>query len=165
MFGCDSRIAIRGRNNIKPSFADVVKNLEKEASNIKQNLQQLKTVVKDRPKLETNDIEPTINEMQDRERRAYNVLVFGVDKDTNNNERDRTSSDMTTIKNILTKVSTGTDTEKIRILRLGKYEPSKKSHIPYKGTGTNCIKKKRMKSHSQEECTSKATKRQHKRLI
>ena len=113
-------------NNITPSFADVVKNLENEASNIKQKLQQLKTVVKDMPKLETNDMEPTINEMQDRERRAYNVLVFGVDKDTNNNERDRTSSDMTTIKNILTKVSTGTDTEKIRILRLGKYEPLKK---------------------------------------
>ena len=73
--------------------------------------------------------EPAVNEIQERERRAANVLVFGINETEADSRETRIAKEKETVMNLLKRVSPNIDPTRIRLHRLGQYDQNKKRPI------------------------------------
>ena len=120
------------------SYADVVSDLNKETKTIKSNIDDLNNKINitatpaNVGALQTSSAEVTLIEMQEREVRASNALIFGAKEASANNIEDRKSHDTEIVKDILNLVGVGLNGEtidKLKIIRVGKSEPNKQRPI------------------------------------
>ena len=107
------------------SFADAVKGLEKEAQTLKRSIKQLEDRVEEKPKLDECYVEPAIHELAEREKRAYNILVFGIQERSESDRNERISQEKECIENVLKEVDKDVKVNDLKLMRLGKYDPQK----------------------------------------
>lgn len=100
------------------TYAEALKKLENKVENIKIP----------REKGVEPDVEVTLFEMKERERRANNVLFFGMDESDGENFIDKSKQDTEKIKSLF-EIMTLTLSEPAKIFRLGKEMPGKKRPI------------------------------------
>lgn len=121
------------------SYADVVSNLNKDTKMMKSSIDEITNKIKsseDNIKagaLSQPAVEPTLLEMQEREIRASNALVFGAEEAGTGNTEEQRAHDAQIVKDILNCVCGDQRAETImvqlKIIRLGKYDPNKQRPI------------------------------------
>ena len=118
------------KQNKSPSYADVVSNLDKETKAIKLNLDAINNKINSN-NLQSGDghaenVEPTLVEMQERDTRAFNVLIFGAAEANSEVVTERKSHDEKIVKEILDCVESSVNVDQLKkIIRLGKYDPNR----------------------------------------
>lgn len=111
------------------SYADVLKR-QNETETLKSNLSKLEVAVnniksqEDLPGRRAN-IEPTIEELKERDKRACNVLFFGVAESDMLDKNERIRCESENIKNLIASIDINVQTDQIKVLRLGRYQPEK----------------------------------------
>lgn len=131
-----------------------IKNLEHKVElelASKLDLRSLEDTMKKTQELTPNTphaitLEPTLTEMQERQQRANNVLLFGVPEISGSEKEVRVKEELTKITEVLGYCSEGS-LEKIKFYRLGKYLESKvrpiKVTFPTREEAIHVIKNKR----------------------
>ena len=118
------------KQNKSPSYADVVSNLDKETKAIKLNLDAINNKINSN-NLQSGDghaenVEPTLVEMQERDTRAFNVLIFGAAEANSEVVTERKSHDEKIVKEILDCVESSVNVDQLKkVIRLGKYDPNR----------------------------------------
>lgn len=119
-----------------PTYAEILSNFKTETKAIKDDINNLeikfaKSKSNDsNQELNTNldkqaEVEPTIYEIQEREKRAANILIFGVKEEKIDNAEERIELQKKSVVNIIKSVNKDVPTENIKIYRLGKYNQDK----------------------------------------
>lgn len=106
------------------SLKQVVINLQKEIADFKN--------LKVNNKLEDFQFEEIIHEIQEREKRKHNLIIYGVKEEPNQNSEERLTQEHLHITDMFSAVSVDSDVTKLT--RLGAYDPSKRSPRPLKIT-------------------------------
>ena len=115
----------------KPTYAEALSNLEKESKTLKNELSTLKTKVSDPPVPAnmqlSSPVELTITEIQEREKRAANLIIFGLEENQNQtlNIEELMANELTKVKDLLKKVNDSIDMENVKIHRLGRFSEEK----------------------------------------
>lgn len=119
-----------------PSYADVVSNLDKETKALKANIDEINVKIK-RPidqqsagsSGQSGQVEITLTEMQERDARASNALIFGAQEATSDSIEERITHDTRIVKEMLNFVNANTTTDQLKIIRMGRYNPNKRRPI------------------------------------
>lgn len=118
-------------NSAKQSYADVLKVSMDNSDELKNTIKDLEMKVQNVSKPETpqagsgvSQLEPAVQEMQEREYRAANILLFGVKESDTVTKDERITQENKTVEEILQRIDS-TVTREIKVRRLGKYEPQK----------------------------------------
>lgn len=117
----------------KPSYADVLKDVEKETSSIKGEIETMKVKMDVRPDamgtvpgVETSsNVASAIIEMREREKRACNLLVFGLPESKEENREGRKADEKQRVTDIIKQLDKNSSTEQIKMHRLGRYGEDK----------------------------------------
>lgn len=99
-----------------PSYAEVARKTEELTNQIKSLKEKLE-IQESLPKQVL--FEPTISEMQERERRSVNVLVFGVNESDLTNKEECQRHDKEKAKDIILKVKNDVQMDSVKCTRLG----------------------------------------------
>lgn len=120
-----------GVRSSKQSYADVIKLNTDHSEALKNTMQELerKVEVISKPEnvphnSETVQLEPTIQELQEREQRAAHILIFGVKESDKVARDERIESENKAVGTILRKISGNNDCQ-VKIRRLGRYQQEK----------------------------------------
>lgn len=108
----------------KQSYADILKVniLESEISDFKVQLANLNNPLeKIKPNNNTESVEEMAAEMNDREKRKKNVLMFGIAEPINKDKEERRSADKVAVNEELEKIIPKENMRNIQLYRLGKY--------------------------------------------
>lgn len=111
-----------------PSYAEVLGNFTKETECLKEKIEKIEhggTVSSQVLSLPKPALEPTIAEIQERERRAHNVLIFGLKETDKLPREERLKSELAEVKKFLQGVNNGVDLSEIKHFRIGRYDPGK----------------------------------------
>lgn len=119
--------------NTKLSYADALKNVEQETRSIKGELENVKTrfsetenAAKTSQGVESSiNIEPAIAEMQERERRACNLLLFGFKESKEENREKRQAEERQAVTTLIGHLSERLPVEHIKLHRLGRFSKDK----------------------------------------
>lgn len=112
----------------KQSYADILKANIDSTDQIKETVKNLEKRVEDFRKQDNVNtaaamphLEPAVHELQERELRAANILIFGVRESDGAARDERIEQENRTVEAILRKID-GTVTREIKVRRLGRYE-------------------------------------------
>lgn len=109
-----------------PTYAQVVS----ETTHLKNQVQQLEEKFQQQTVSQTKlELEPAIQEMQERERRAQNLLIFGVEESNLPDPEQKLAFDLDKATSIIRKINGLTEPAKVKITRIGRYEANKKRPI------------------------------------
>ncbi|CAG9769128.1 unnamed protein product [Ceutorhynchus assimilis] len=78
------------------------------------------------------ELEPAIQEMQARERRAQNIFIFGVEESNSPEPEQKSAFDLKKATSIIRDINGLTEPAKVKTTRIGRYEANKK--IPIRAT-------------------------------
>lgn len=106
-----------------------------DTNTLKNQVKELENVIQQRTYVPTADIsdiarvspgiENTIGELQDREKRAQNILIFGFLEVDNMDREERHKKEGDAIKEVLKKLNNNQEPEKFEYFRMGKYNKEK----------------------------------------
>lgn len=137
-----------GNNKASRSYADVLK-FQAEAEVLKGNLSKLEQRVGDigLPGEEKCGIEPAISEMADREKRASNVMLFGLPESSGGDLEERRRGEMQEVAALLSLIDESVSTVGVKIHRIGRPESGKirpvKIVFQNKATALQILKQKK----------------------
>ncbi|CAG9768557.1 unnamed protein product [Ceutorhynchus assimilis] len=100
--------------------------MPKQFESLQENINKLEQKVENiRPVKEANtNILPTLEELSERERRATNILIFGLEE-TEVNADQKSEVDVTKVKSILNSINNSVPTGSIKTFRLGRAEANR----------------------------------------
>ena len=101
------------------SYADALKNLEKKVDTIKKGPEV---------KVGESEVELTLFEMKERERRAGNILFFGVEESKKTNPEEKVKDEKDMVSTLFTQMNLSLPPT-AKIFRLGRETPDKKRPI------------------------------------
>lgn len=136
----------------KSSYADILKKNTAQSEEIKGNMKNLEERVESVTKPGTHPsvegalpLEPAVQELQERERRAANILLFGVKESSAATREARIEQESKTVEGILQKIDADVAKE-VKVTRLGRYDEQKvrpiKVTFPTKSDALSVLKKK-----------------------
>lgn len=89
-------------------------------------------------------VEPAISEIQEREKRACNVLIFGIEERTEKSREERLSKEIESVRNLLSQSTIDVSPDGVRVHRLGAYSAEKRRPIrvefPERGLALRVLK-------------------------
>lgn len=149
----DVRELLEAAKTSKQSYADVLKASIDSTDEIKESLKDLEKKVVNSSKQEGADaaggiqqLEPAVQELQERESRAASVLLFGIGESDAATREERIAQENKTVESILRKIDVSV-TKEIRVRRLGRYDQQKvrpiKVTFPTKAEALNVLKRRR----------------------
>lgn len=114
----------------KQSYADVVKSVEQETHSIKGELENMKARMNEKVAAAEEamnfrtplNVEPAILEMQERERRACNLLIFGLSECKEDKREQRMAKERQTVVGLISQLSEDSPVDQIKQYRIGKYD-------------------------------------------
>lgn len=109
-------------NNLSTSLTSLEVRVDANEAKMKSLEEQLSTV---NSSLTTSNPELTIAEMYDRARCAKNVMIFNLTESSNRNVNVRKEYDRGNVNKLLQAFLPQTDSDKVKIFRVGKPQPSK----------------------------------------
>lgn len=160
------------KNNInethKKTYAEMLSEVNEKTKELKSNLQnefkndieaENKKIKKDIEKLQERvtlkvseaqhdigGVEPTITEMEEREKRKFNFLIFGVEESAAPTGLQRKAEDLVSIKNTIKQISNDIPTDNIQHFRLGRHADNSlrpiKVILPSKVDAQNVLRNK-----------------------
>lgn len=109
-----------------PSYAEIVsqtENLKSQITILNQKMEKQEAAPRQ------TDFEPTISEMQERERRSVNILVFGLDESSLTNREEALEQDRGKVANIILKIKNDLQIDTLKCTRIGVPTENKKRPI------------------------------------
>ena len=104
--------------------------LKAEIDTIKEQLQNDNNANKSFTKIPNSDlVNESVREMSERQFRQRNLIIFGASEATPTDGFTKNEEDINMAKDIISKSSPGTNTQGIRVFRIGREGPSKKRPI------------------------------------
>lgn len=136
----------------KSSYADILKKNTAQSEEIKGGMKDLEKKVESVTKPGTHPsaectlpLEPAVQELQERERRAANILLFGVKESSATTREARIEQESKAVEGILRKVDADVAKE-VKVTRLGRYDEQKirpiKVTFPTKSDALSVLRKK-----------------------
>lgn len=136
----------------KQSYADILKTSLDHSDELKSSMKDLERKVENisksgSPKAVSgpSQLEPAVQELQERESRAANILIFGVRESEGLNRDERVRHENEVVEAVLQKIDRAV-TRDIKVRRLGKYDQQKIRPIrvtfPTKSEALNILKQK-----------------------
>lgn len=113
----------------KQSYADVLK-FQDVSETLRGGLDSLKKKVEVMSSLEEpiprkDNIEPTIEELREREKRSANVLIFGVSESELVDKEQRIQQELSTVESLLKRADKDVQIAAVKAHRLGKFSKDK----------------------------------------
>ncbi|XP_031336994.1 uncharacterized protein LOC116166261 [Photinus pyralis] len=107
----------------------VIVQLKDEVAQLKANFESNKAT----SKIDSNLFEDILHEIEDRQRRKRNIVVFGADESTLGSTEERESADAGIVKKMLTCLgSTPDELDNVKLFRLGKFDGGRPRPRPIK---------------------------------
>lgn len=131
--------AIKSKKGLKwtcqncANIGDGLNDLKAIVLALQKEIESLKSIKVDPPNNNCNlDYEEIIQEINERNVRKRNVVVFGLPENSNLSSADRKVRDLNAVTNVLRYLSPTYDTSNINQFRLGKFDATKTSARPIK---------------------------------
>lgn len=165
----DDRLLSFNCDACKNSKTDIISELQKVVTQLQQEIINLKNA---NSNVNNKDdmMEVIISEMQDRQKREANVIIYNIPESTKQIVEEKIKDDVNIVQNIITE--TGTDVTKIRsikVTRIGKFTDGKERpvcvNVNDKYTALNILKNKKKVTNKNFKIFSDQTKRQRSYLL
>lgn len=118
----------------KTTYAEALKGVEQETGSIKREMESMKNEmrkVENKSRVSTLtasgslSVEPAISEMQERERRACNLLLFGVPEKREDVREIRHEKERQVVAGLIKQLDRDTPVDGLRFHRIGRFDDGK----------------------------------------